>query len=142
MDELLELKSLLLRGDIAGCLAIVDELEEMSRDDKISNIGSYAVILLLHLIKQNAEKRSTKSWEVSIRNSVRQIQRKNKRRKSGGFYLSGDELGRVLEEAYPDAIDAASLEVEGGRFAVEELENIVDKEEVLRVALGLILSED
>jgi hypothetical protein len=37
----------------------------------------------MHLIKQQAENRTTRSWEVSIRNFVREIQRENKRRKSG-----------------------------------------------------------
>jgi hypothetical protein len=112
MEELFTLKELLLKGDIKGSLALVEELEEMSRDDKINNIRSYAVILLLHLIKQQAEKRTTRSWEVSIRNSVREIQRKNKRRKAGGYYLTTEELVETLEEAYLNALDEASLEVE------------------------------
>ncbi len=35
MEELLTLKSLLLKGDIPGSLAIVEELEEMSKKDII-----------------------------------------------------------------------------------------------------------
>jgi len=88
MEELFTLKELLLQGDVKGALAIVKELEEMSRDDKISAISSYAVILLLHLIKQHAEKRSMRSWKVSIRNSIRMIQNKNKRRQAGSYYPS------------------------------------------------------
>lgn len=53
MEELLELKNLLLNGDISGALVIVEELEEMSRDDKINNIRSYAKILLfVHCTKK------------------------------------------------------------------------------------------
>jgi hypothetical protein len=52
MEELLTLKELLLKGDVPGALVIVEELEEMSRNDIIRSIRSYAVILLLHLIKQ------------------------------------------------------------------------------------------
>ena len=55
MEEILALRELLLKGDMSGALSIIDELEEMSRDDKINNIRSYAVILILHLIKQKAE---------------------------------------------------------------------------------------
>ncbi len=33
MEELLELKDLLLKGDVQGALIIVEELEEMSRKD-------------------------------------------------------------------------------------------------------------
>ncbi|MEW5859630.1 MAG: DUF29 family protein [Cyanobacteriota bacterium] len=139
MEELLDLKDLLLKGDIKGSLAIVEELEEMSKNDLIDNIRSYAVILLLHLIKQQAENRTTRSWEVSIRNSVREIQRKNKRRKAGGYYLTPEELLETLEEAYLNAIDEASLEVEEGLYEPEELEEIINKEEILNRALALIL---
>ena len=52
MEELLELKELLLKGDVKASLAIVEELEEMGRKDIIKTIRSHAVILLLHLIKQ------------------------------------------------------------------------------------------
>ena len=139
MEELFTLKSLLLKGDVPGALAIVEELEEMSKNDIIDNIRSYAVILLLHLIKQQAENRTTRSWEVSIRNSVREIQRKNKRRKAAGYYLTSEELVETLEEAYLNAIDEASLEVEEGRYETEELEKLVNKEEILNRALALLL---
>jgi hypothetical protein len=39
MEELLELKTLLLQGHISGGMAIVEDLEEMSRDDKINHRG-------------------------------------------------------------------------------------------------------
>ncbi len=138
MEEILELKELLLKGDLKGSLALVEELEEMSKDDKINNISSYSIILLLHLIKQQAENRTTRSWDVSIRNSVWEIQRKNKRRKAGGYYLTIEELRIALEEAYPQAIDRASLEVEEGRYEPEELEKIVNKDEIIDRALSLI----
>ena len=95
--------------------------------------------MLLHLIKQRTENRTTRSWEVSIRNSVREIQRKNKRRKAGGDYLTREELIETLQEAYLNAIDEASLEVEEGRYDTEELERLVNKEEILNRALVLIL---
>jgi len=140
MEELLTLKELLLQGNIPGALIIVEELEEMSRNDIIKTIRSYAVILLLHLIKQQAENRTTRSWDVSIRNSVREIQRENKRRKAGGYYLTPEELRETLAEAYLNAIDQASLEVEEGRYEPEELEKLVNSEEIINRALELILS--
>jgi hypothetical protein len=139
MEELLELKDLLLKGDVPGALVIVEELEEMSRNDIIKTIRSYAIILLLHLIKQQAENRTTRSWDVSIRNSVREIQRENKRRKAGGFYLTPEELVETLQEAYLNAIDEATLEVEEGRYQPEELEQLVNKEEIINNALNLII---
>jgi hypothetical protein len=139
MEELLTLKDLLVQGDVQGALMIVEELTEMSRNDIIKTIRSYAVILLLHLIKQQAENRTTRSWDVSIRNSVREIQRENKQRKAGGYYLTPEELWETLVEAYLNAIDQASLEVEEGRYEPEELEKLVNREKILNRALGLIL---
>ena len=141
MEELLMLKDLLLKGDVPAALAIVEELEEMSRDDKISTVGSYAIILLIHMIKQQVENRSTASWEVSIRNSIRAIQKKNNRRKAGGYYLTLEELRIALEEAYPDAIDRASLEVEEGRYLPEELEQLVNREDLLDRAMMILPHE-
>jgi len=138
MEELLELKTLLLKGDIKGSLALVEELEEMGKKDIIKTIRSYAIILLMHLIKQQAENRTTRSWEVSIRNSVREIQRENKRGKSGGYYLTSQELLETLEEAYLNAIDQASLEVKEGEYKPDELEMLLDREGIINQALGLI----
>ncbi len=138
MEELLTLKDLLVKGDVQGALIIVEELEEMSRNDIIKTIRSYAVILL-HLIKQQGENRTTRSWEVSIRNSVREIQRENKRRKARDYYLTPEELLEILAEAYLNAIDEASLEVEEGRYEAQELEKLVNQEEMINRALVLIL---
>ena len=138
MEELLELKALLLKGDIKGSLAMVEDLEDMGKNGIISTIRSYAVILLLHLIKQQAENRTTRSWDVSIRNSVREIQRQNKRRKAAGYYLSDEELTDTLNDAYLNALDAASLEVESGRYQSEQLEAIIDKNKLISTAFLLI----
>ncbi len=64
MEELLELKNLLLAGNIPDALILVEEMTEMSKDDKLNKIFSFSIIVLLHLIKQQAEKRST-SFETS-----------------------------------------------------------------------------
>ncbi|MEY3063642.1 MAG: hypothetical protein RLZZ532_434, partial [Cyanobacteriota bacterium] len=50
MEEILTLKELLLKGDIPGSLAIVEELEEMGRKDIVKTIRSYSIVLLIHLI--------------------------------------------------------------------------------------------
>jgi Domain of unknown function DUF29 len=142
MEEILTLKELLLKGDISGSLAVVEELEEMGRKDIINTIRSYGVILLLHLIKRTVENRTTRSWDVSIRNSVREIQRENKRRKAGGYYLNREELLETLEDAYLNAIDQASLEVSEGIYDSKQLEQLVNQEELLNQAMELINPED
>jgi hypothetical protein len=142
MEEILELKKLLLKGDIQGSLTLVEDLEEMGRKDIINNIRSYAIILLIHIIKQQAENRTTRSWDVSIRNSVLEIKDLNERPKSKGFYLNTEELYRILEKAYPQAINKASLEVEEGLYDSRELEQRVNKSEIIDQGMALILADE
>jgi hypothetical protein len=42
--------------------------------------------------------------------------------------------------AYPYALDSASLEVAEGRYEVEELEKMLDREEIINLALKEIVS--
>lgn len=138
MEELLELRQLLEQGKIPEALLLVDELEEMSLSDKINKIDIYGVILLIHLIKQKAEKRSTRSWEISIENAIREINKINKRRKSGGVYLQQTELMEVLQQGYQVALKRAALETFEGRYETEELAGMVQEEEILTHALYLL----
>src|SRR6266516_154205 len=96
MEELCELRRYIEMGDTAGALALLDEMDEMSKDDKIQKIASFMRVLLVHMIKQAVEHRTTKSWEVSIRHALRQIATVNTRRKAGGWYVSEEELGTLL----------------------------------------------
>ncbi|GCA95506.1 DUF29 family protein [Microcystis aeruginosa] len=139
MEELLELKNLLLAGNIPDALLLVEEMTEMSKDDKLNKIFSFSIIVLLHLIKQQAEKRSTRSWETSISNSVRQIQRINQRRKTGGNYLTPEELKETLDDAYFSALRQAALEAFEGIYQPEEIEAMIDKNKIINQALELIL---
>ena len=138
MEELLDLKQLLLQGDIKGSLTLVEELEEIELKAIIDKIRSYAIILLLHLIKQQAENRTTKSWDVSICNSTREIINTNKRCKAGGYYVSSEELAEILVAAYPNALDSASLEVAEGRYESDELAAMVNQESIITFALSKI----
>ncbi|MBO1060781.1 MAG: DUF29 family protein [Aphanizomenon flos-aquae CP01] len=142
MEELLMLKELLHEGKVLEALDLVEELEEMSKSDKLNKIFSYGIILLLHLIKQGAEKRSTRSWETSIFNSVKQIQRTNQRPKSKGFYLQDDELLETLQDAYESALRKAALEAFEGRYTADELGEFVNQDEVIQGAMNFILGEE
>ncbi|MBD2624815.1 DUF29 family protein [Microcystis flos-aquae FACHB-1344] len=139
MEELLELKDLLLVGNVPDALLLVEEMTEMSKDDKLNKIFSFSIIVLLHLIKQQAEKLSTRSWETSISNSVRQIQRINKRRKTGGNYLTIEELKETLDDAYSSALRQGALEAFEGIYKPEEIEAMIDKNKIINQAMGLIL---
>jgi len=138
MEELLELKEYILRHDYDAALALVEELEEMSKKDIINNVRSYAVILLLHLIKQELEERTTKSWDISIANSVLEIQSLNRRRKAKGNYLDLEELQEVLKDAWLQAINLASKEAFEGILNTPTILEKVSEPEIILQALKKI----
>lgn len=139
MEELAELRSYIEQGRYPEALVLLGEMDEMSYSDKVNKIGSFLEILLLHLIKQHAEQRSTRSWEVSIHNAVREIIRTNKRRKSGGYYLNQEDLREAMKEVYENALGIASLEAFEGRYDPAELAKLVNEYQVTTEALKLIL---
>jgi DNA primase large subunit len=138
MEEPYELRNYLEAGKPKEALTLLDEMEEMSRDDKINRIANFMEILLIHLIKQAVEKRTTRFWDVSIRNALRRIDKINKRRKTGGWYLTEDELSTALEESFESALDNAALEILDGRHSPEEVAIMIDRSELLRLALHKI----
>lgn len=142
MEELLTLKELLHQGKVNEALLIVEELEEMSKSDKLNKIFSYAIILLMHLIKQEAEKRLTRSWQLSINNSVKQIQRTNKRHKAKGNYLTEAELEETIVDAYQLALEKAALEAFEGRYETEEIAEMVEQKQIIARAMDLILERE
>ncbi len=139
LEELFELRTHIEQGNYSEALILIGEMEEMSKDDKINKIFSYIEILLIHLIKQNAEKRSTRSWEASIRNSVYRINYINKRRKAGGYYCTADELKETIDDAWPTSLLKASFEAFEGRYDDEELAHKIDEKQIKREGLKLIL---
>jgi hypothetical protein len=139
MEELLALRAHIEQGRHAEALALIGEMEEMSRDDKINKIESFLYILLLHLIEQQAEERLTRSWEVSIRNAVDGVNRVNRRRKAGGTYLAQDELQVSINEIYPSSLRQASVEAFEGRYDDTELAGKFDEQAVKAKALQMVL---
>ena len=137
----MELKELLHRGKVAEALVLVEELEEMSKSDKLNKIFSYGIILLLHLIEKVSENRTTKSWETSIFNSVKQIQRTNKRHKAKGTYFTEEELVETLEDAYESALNSAAFEAFEGIYDAEEIAKMVNRDDIMQMAIGLILDK-
>ncbi len=138
MEELQTLRTFMEQGKYTEALDLIGEMEEMSRDDKINKVFSYAEILLIHLIKQHAEGRTTRSWNASIRNSVYKINYINKRRSAGGYYLNDEELARAVHDAWEPALLRASLEAFEGRFDDAELAQKIDRNAVESEAMELI----
>jgi hypothetical protein len=94
------------------------------------------------LIKQQAEKLTTRSWDTSIFNAVKQIQRTNKRRKAGGQYFMPSELRETLEDAYPSALKGAALEAFEGIYEADAIAAMVDRNLILNEAMRLITEEE
>ena len=138
MEELIALRELIQTGNLSSALLMIDEMEEMSKKDILNKIRSYGIVLLLHLIKQKAENRTTRSWDVSIRNSILEIQDLNARPNAKGTYLNEQELRESLESGYRQAINQASLEVREGLYEPKQLQQIVDQQEIIAIALTAI----
>ena len=138
MEELIELRRLVEKHDYRGALLLIDQLDEMSLADKLNKIDSFIVILLIHLIKQVAEGRTARSWDSSIRNSIREIDKVNRRKKTKGYYASRETLAEMIDQAYRYALADAAIEVDEGIHTEEELNEMVDAETVKKKALDLI----
>jgi hypothetical protein len=141
MEELFELRSCIEQGRYADALSLIGEMEEMSKGDKTDRVRSYMAILLLHLIKRHAQKTTTRSWDISIRNALLEIALTNKRRKARGFYLDKDELKTVLEEAWEKALPCASMEAFEGSYSETELAGMIDEKEIKEEALRMVLDK-
>lgn len=136
MEELIQLRESIEKHDLVAALQIVDELEEMSVEDKLNKIFSYMVVLLLHLIKEDAEKRLTKSGKLSINNSIKQINRINKRRKSGGYYANKADLSEIIDDAFELALEGAAIEAFGGAYDEQELLKLIKVDEIKDKAIS------
>ena len=136
MEEILELKNCLLHQEYDRAYAIVEELEAMGRQDKINNLESFLVILLIHLIKIQVENRVTRSWRNSISNSLLAIQKRNKLGKNS-HYIKPNELNEHILNCQVEAILGAAKEVFEG-IDYQELEKLVDLESLVSVSNELL----
>ena len=140
-QELIELKEAIAHYDYQKALEIVNDLEAMIREDKIQKIESYLVVLLVHLLKIQVEKRITNSWRASILNALLQIQKTNRMGNKKTPYIKSDEWQNYIEEVLPEVYLSASTEVkvDGREVDDVELETIADDNSLITLALTLLL---
>ena len=138
MEELTMLRQYIETENYGDALSLIEEMEEMSKEDKLNKIYSYGVILLLHLIKQEAEGRTTRSWDFSIYNAAKAIKRTNKRHKAGRVYADQEELQEIFGDAFETAIRKAALEAFEGQYSAMELESRINRQSILHQALDQI----
>jgi hypothetical protein len=137
-QELIDLRTSILEGRYADALAILDELEGMSKQAILRNIESFLVRMLVHLIKNQIEQRLTNSWVASISDSLRQIQKLNLKENKTSYYIKQDEWEPFLEEAIEAAIRPASVEVMDGAYNSFQLSELVDRTEIMMTAQRLL----
>jgi hypothetical protein len=137
MEEILELKKCLIDRQYERALAIVEDLEEMGRQDKINNLEAFLIILLIHLIKIQVEKRVTRSWRTSIINSVLAIQKRNHLGKKS-YYIKPEEWEEhILECQFEAILDAAKEVFEGIDY--KKLEKLVDFSKIISICNKLLM---
>ncbi|MBD2626005.1 DUF29 family protein [Trichormus variabilis] len=138
-QELVDLRTSIIEGRYADALAIVDELEGMSKKATLRQIKSFLKILLIHLLKNNLEQRLTNSWVASIRHAVVEIKDINLKENKKSYYVNRDEWETlILEEVIEDAIADASEEVFNGAYSQFKLSEIVDRTELIQTALRFL----
>ena len=138
-QELIDLRTSILEGRYNDALAIVDELEGMSKQAILRTIQSYLLILMIHLIKNQVEQRLNKSWVNLIRNSIREIKKLNLKDNKTSYYINEDEWENLIDEAVlEDAIADASEEVMNGKYTRSQLAEMLDKPQLIQIATKLL----
>ncbi|MBD2294584.1 DUF29 family protein [Anabaena sphaerica FACHB-251] len=130
-QELIDLRDCILKQRYSEALAIVDELEGMSKKAILRQIKSFLKVLLIHLIKNQIEKRLTNSWAASLRNAILEIQDVNLKENKKSYYINQDEWNNYIENEIDVAIRDASVEVLNGVYSPFQLAEMVDKEEII-----------
>jgi hypothetical protein len=138
-QELIDLRNSIIEGRYTDALAIVDELEGMSKQGIIRNIQAFLRILLIHLIKNQIEQRLTNSWTASICNSLLEIKKLNLKDHKKSHYINADEWQIYLEDELTPAIADASLEVLNGSLKRRQLSQMLNQEQLLLNATDLLL---
>ena len=138
-QELTDLRNSILQGRYADALAIVDELEGMSKKAILRQIKSFLKILLIHLIKNQVEQRLTNSWIASIRNAILEIQDVNLKENKKSYYVNQDEWEDFINDVVIESsIADASLEVMNGKYTRTQLSSKLDKNEITTTAIRFL----
>ncbi|MFB2979547.1 DUF29 family protein [Microseira sp. BLCC-F43] len=137
-QELIDLKTSILEGRYHDALAIIDELEGMSKQAIIRNIESFIQRLMIHLIKNQIEQRLTNSWANSISDSIVQIKKLNFKGNKNFYYINTDEWQSYLEAAIKLAIRPASLEIFNGQLKPKQVSERLDIAALIATATTML----
>ncbi len=138
VQELSDLRQSIVEGRCQDALDIVDELEGMGKQAILRNIESFLVRLLIHLIKNQMEKRLTNSWAASISDSIIQIKKLNLKDNKKSYYIRQDEWLPYLEEAIEISIRPASIELLSGSLKPAQISRQINRDELAIISRKLI----
>lgn len=138
VQELTNLKTCILEQRYQDALEIIDELEFMGKQAILRNIESFLVRLLIHLIKNQVEKRFTNSWVASISDSIIQIKKLNLKDNKNSYYIQPDQWQSYLEEAIEQAIRPASVEILEGSLKSLQLSALIERNTLLDISKKLL----
>ena len=116
-EELIHLRLSILENNSEEALAIVDQLEAMSRQAILRNIQSFLDRMMMHLIKNQVEQKLTNYCAASILASVIGIKRLNLKENKTFYYIQRDEWDAWVEESLNLAITYASVDVMNGELS-------------------------
>jgi len=138
-QELIDLRTSILEGRYGDALAIVDELESMSKKEILRKIKAFLKVLVIHLIKNQVEQRLTNSWAASIRNAILEIQELNVKENRTSYYVNLAEWENLIEEeVMENAIADASEEVLEGKYTRSQLSEMLNKPQLRQRAIGFL----
>ncbi len=138
VQELIDLRQSIVEGRYQDALAIIDELEGMGKQAILRNIESFLVRLLIHLIKNQLEKRLTNSWAASISDSIVQIKKLNLKDNKKSYYIKQDQWLPYIEEAIEIAIRPVSIEVFSGSLKPSQISKQINRDELTNISQELI----
>jgi len=137
VQELIDLRASIVERRYEDALAILDEMEWMSKEQILQNIESFLVRMLVHLIKNQVEQRLTNSWAASIEGSLVKIKKLNLKANKTSYYLKENEWEELLEGAFNEAISPASAEIFEG-YSPKQLRGMIDRAATIGVAQSLL----
>ena len=137
-QELIDLRISILEGRYADALAIVDDLEQMSKRTTLHQIESYLNKALINLIKNQVEERLANSWAASIRDFIREIQKLNLKDNQKTYTINADQWELLIDNELEAAISTASVEVLNGAYTPAQLSKLVDRAQLRQTTQDLL----
>ena len=133
-QELTNLRNSILEERYADAMAMIDELEAMSRQAILRQIEFFISQLLIGLIKNQVEQRLTNAWVASISDAIRQIKKLNSQGDKTTYYITKDDWATLIDDEFESSIDAASVETLDGIYTPFQLAKMIDKTQVVLIA--------